>query len=98
MPLFRSHAVWQVRVYAARAAAQLQDGAALETLAADAHANVREAAIAGLSKVRAHDADAIYLRALDRPDAPVVLAAAAALKGTPRRPRRRRRACAPWRR
>jgi cyclophilin family peptidyl-prolyl cis-trans isomerase/HEAT repeat protein len=83
MALFTSHAVWQVRVYAARAAAQLQNGSALETLAADAHANVREAAIAGLSKIRAHDADAIYLRALDRPEAPVVLAAAAALKGSP---------------
>ena len=83
---FLGHAVWQVRMYAARAAATLQDAAALEALAADAHANVREAALTGLSKVRAHEADPIYRRALDRPEAPVVMAAAAALKGTPAKP------------
>lgn len=79
---FTGHGVWQVRMYAARAAAAAKDAAALETLAADAHANVREAAIAGLSTLKAHEADAVYLRALERPDPPVVLAAAAALKGT----------------
>ena len=83
MPPFLAHPLWQVRMYAAIAAATLQDAAALDTLAADTHANVREAAIAGLSKVRAHDADPTYRRALDRPDAPVVMAVAAALKGTP---------------
>jgi len=80
---FAGHGVWQVRMYAARAAAAAQDAAALEALAGDAHANVREAAIAGLSKLKAHEADAVYLRALERPDPPVALAAAAALKGTP---------------
>jgi cyclophilin family peptidyl-prolyl cis-trans isomerase/HEAT repeat protein len=83
---FLSHAVWQVRMYAARAAATLPDAAALETLAVDAHANVREAALSGLSKVRAHEADPTYRRALDRPEAPVVIAAASALKGTPAKP------------
>ena len=83
LPPFLTHPIWQVRTCAARAATTLKDAAALETLAADAHANVREAAITGLSKVRAHEADATYLRALDRPEAPVVLAAAEALKGTP---------------
>jgi cyclophilin family peptidyl-prolyl cis-trans isomerase/HEAT repeat protein len=83
LPRFTGHALWQVRMYAARAAAAAQDAAALTALAADAHANVREAALAGLSKLKAHEADAVYLGALERPDAPVVLAAAAALKGTP---------------
>jgi len=86
LPGFAAHATWQVRMYAARAAAQLRDAAALDALAADAHANVREAAIAGLSRVRAHEADATYRRALERPDPPVVLAATAALKGAPANP------------
>ena len=40
---------WPVRMYAARAAAQLRDDETLETLMADAHPNVREAALAGLA-------------------------------------------------
>lgn len=85
LPAFAGHATWHVRMYAARAAAALKDGAVLERLAADAHANVREAAIAGLSTVRGREADALYVRALDQPDYQVVLAATAALKGTTER-------------
>jgi cyclophilin family peptidyl-prolyl cis-trans isomerase/HEAT repeat protein len=79
---FAGHAMWQVRTYAARAAGAAGESTWLEKLADDANANVREAAIAGLSKVRGHDADATFRKALDRPDYQVVMAAVAALKGT----------------
>ena len=48
----------------------------------DPDANVREAAILSLAKSRGHDADAIYVKALEKPDDQVVIAAAGALKGT----------------
>ncbi|HEX6322474.1 MAG TPA: peptidylprolyl isomerase, partial [Vicinamibacterales bacterium] len=50
--LTASHAAdkaWPVRMYAAQAAARLGDDSALAGFAADAHPNVREAAIAGLA-------------------------------------------------
>lgn len=76
---------WQARMYAARAAALLRDDAILTSLAADAHANVRAAAIDGLRDVAAHQADGVYLAALASPDYPVVLSVAKALERTPRR-------------
>lgn len=57
-PLLSSHmtsAHWAVRMYAARAAALVQDDEALEQLAGDAHPNVREAAIAALRQRAAQD-------------------------------------------
>ena len=75
---------WQVRMYAARAAATLKDRAALDRLANDESDNVREAAIAGLKAVAGHDADEVYIAALSRSGYQVVRAAAAALEGTPR--------------
>ena len=56
--------VWQLRMYAARAAAILKDRAALEKLARDGDDNVTEAAIEGLAAVSGHDADAVYVEAL----------------------------------
>ncbi|HUF25092.1 MAG TPA: peptidylprolyl isomerase [Vicinamibacterales bacterium] len=56
--LVASHAeetAWPVRMYAAHAAARVADDSALARLAADAHPNVREAAIAGFV-ARAKDA------------------------------------------
>ena len=54
-------------MYAARAAAQLKNRAALEALASgDEDDNVREAAVEGLRAVAAHDADAIYIAGLAR--------------------------------
>jgi cyclophilin family peptidyl-prolyl cis-trans isomerase/HEAT repeat protein len=92
------HRAWQVRVYAARAAEFVKDASGgggatsasagtdlLETFAADANANVREAAIAGLARVRGHRADVVYIKALDKPDAQVVIAASRALGGTAQR-------------
>jgi cyclophilin family peptidyl-prolyl cis-trans isomerase/HEAT repeat protein len=80
---FGEHPVWQVRMYAARAATLLADAARLIELAADPHDNVREAAVAGLSTVRGHAADDTYIAALARPDYQLTIAAARALEGTP---------------
>src|SRR5262249_7689700 len=74
--------VWQVRMYAARAAATLKNRSALETLARDNDDNVREAAIEGLRVVVGHDADAVYVAALERGGNQVLRAAANALDGT----------------
>ncbi len=75
---------WQARVYAARGAALVRDEDTLRRLAADVHANVREAAVTGLSATIGHQADEVYLTALESTDHQLVMAAAAALKGTPR--------------
>ena len=80
---FAEHPTWQVRMYAARAAETLAATAPLERLARDPHDNVREAAVQALIKVRRHDADAIYIEQLVRPDYQLVMAAAKALEGSP---------------
>src|SRR5437773_2145085 len=83
MPQFIGSRIWQLRMYAARAAAELNDRAALDGLAKDDDDNVREAAVEGLRKVAGHDADAIYVSGLERTGYQIVRAAAAALDGTP---------------
>jgi hypothetical protein len=75
---------WQMRMYAARAAAVLKDRAMLERLAKDESDNVCEAAIGGLKTVAGHDADDVYRAALTRTGYQAVRAAAAALDGSPR--------------
>ena len=82
LPRFIEWPVWQVRMYAARAAAVLRDRPALDRFARDDEDNVREAAIEGLRMVAGHDADPLYLASLDRPGYQVIRAAAAALEGT----------------
>src|SRR6185295_17171984 len=77
-----SHPIWQVRMYSARAAEAANDAEQLVLLADDKDDNVREAAIAGLSKLRGHNADRLYLAALARSDHQLILAAATALQGT----------------
>ncbi|MEO8620989.1 MAG: hypothetical protein ABI625_07980, partial [bacterium] len=84
MSRLASHRQWQVRMYAARAAALLSDTLRLRTLARDADDNVKEAAIDGLSKLTGHADDDIYLAALTSQGAQAVRAAALALKGSPR--------------
>lgn len=79
---FVEHQVWQVRVYAARTAAALEDEATLRRLASDSQDNVRDAAISGLSRVAGHRADDVYLAALERPDYQLIMTAARALAGT----------------
>lgn len=79
-----THRQWQVRQYAARAAALVADTLTLRRLATDRDDNVAEAAIEGLAKLTAHADDALYLAAIERRGAQVVRAAATALKGSPR--------------
>jgi len=76
------HRQWQVRMYAARAAAALSDTAGLRRLAADRDDNVREVAIEALSRLTGHADDALYIAALRSEGAQAVRAAAAALKGS----------------
>jgi cyclophilin family peptidyl-prolyl cis-trans isomerase len=81
---FAASTRWQLRAYAARAAAALGDRGRLDALAADTNDNVVEAALEGLSRVAGHEADARYIEALARPGYPAVRAAAIALDGTAR--------------
>ncbi len=85
LPRFAESPVWPVRMYAARAAAQLRDADRLTQLAGDPRDNVRDAAIAALKTVAGHDADGLYLDALGRADYQLIMTAANALIGTPRR-------------
>ncbi|HUF28417.1 MAG TPA: peptidylprolyl isomerase [Gemmatimonadaceae bacterium] len=78
------HRQWQVRVYAARAAAVVSDTARLRTLARDPDDNVKEAAIDALAELTGHDDDAVFIGALGASGAQAVRAAARALKGSPR--------------
>jgi cyclophilin family peptidyl-prolyl cis-trans isomerase len=81
---FKTSQIWQLRMYAARAAATLSDGETLAALAGDPDDNVREAAVEGLRKTSGHAADAIYVGELARSGHQVLRASALALEGTPR--------------
>jgi cyclophilin family peptidyl-prolyl cis-trans isomerase len=83
LPQFASSATWQLRLYAARAAATLKDRPLLETLAKDDDDNVREAAVEGLRKVAGHAADEVYVSELTRAGNQILRAAALALADTP---------------
>ena len=80
---FTGSRVWQLRMYAARAASVLKRRETLDTLAQDADDNVREAAVDGLRKLAGHDADAIYVSELTRAGHQILRVSAAALEGTP---------------
>ena len=67
IPLLGSHvqhATWQVRMYAARAAAIINDVSSLERLALDDHDNVREAALAPLKRLKGDEAEPYFVAAL----------------------------------
>jgi cyclophilin family peptidyl-prolyl cis-trans isomerase len=83
MPRVATHRQWQVRMYAARAAAAMSDTGVLRALATDQEPNVQEVAIEGLSRLIGHAGDEIYASILDDDDLASVRAAAIALKGTP---------------
>jgi len=85
LPQFTGSRVWQLRLYAARAAAALADRASLERLAKDDDDNVCEAAVEGLQKLAGHDEDAIYVADVARKGNQIVRAAALALADTPNR-------------
>ncbi len=78
---FTASRIWQLRMYAARAATALGDRGALEKLARDPDDNVVEAAVDGLVKLAGDASDAVYVSALSRPGYQAVRAAALALEG-----------------
>ena len=71
--------IWQVRMYAARAAAVMSDTGMLRALLTDQNPNVVEASIAGLRRVTGHADDERFVVALSSEHAQVVREAAAAL-------------------
>jgi cyclophilin family peptidyl-prolyl cis-trans isomerase len=77
-----AHAQPELRRAAARAAARTGDQPLLEALLRDRDPNVREAAVVGLAAVAGRAADALLLPVLNDPAAPVVRAAAVALRST----------------
>ena len=81
MPAFRTHNVWQVRMYAARAAGALNDTLTLQKLAYDDNDNVREAALMPLQRLTGRDSEPAFIAALGRNDYQLVLTAATGLKG-----------------
>ncbi len=83
LPQFTDSRVWQLRMYAARAAAVLKQRETLDKLAVDADDNVREAAVDGLRKLAGHDADAIYVAELTRAGHQILRISAISLDGTP---------------
>ena len=83
LPAFSAHPVWQMRMYAARAAAGLELAPTLLDLAGDEHWNVRQAAIAGLAPLVGRAADSVYVDALAADDPQLVLTAGRALAGSP---------------
>jgi cyclophilin family peptidyl-prolyl cis-trans isomerase/HEAT repeat protein len=92
MTTFAMHTNWQVRMYAARAAAILEDVPMLTRLAADPEDNVADAALPALRKRIGSDSDGVFIAALGRPNRTIsrgeparpyqiILTAATALKG-----------------
>jgi cyclophilin family peptidyl-prolyl cis-trans isomerase/HEAT repeat protein len=66
MLTFATHDVWQVRMYAARAAAIVEDVPVLDRLAADTDFNVAEAALTPLREKSGAAADRIFIDVLRR--------------------------------
>ena len=81
IPVFMANRNPFVREYAARVAAVYDDSALLR-INEDPDGNVRAAAIAGLSKLRKHQYDRVFIAALESRQYQVVLAATEALRGT----------------
>ena len=80
LPRFVQHPTWQVRMYAARAAGILGSVDDLKTLGADAHDNVREAALASLIDLKRPEAVTVALEALTRRDYQLIITAARAVE------------------
>jgi peptidyl-prolyl cis-trans isomerase B (cyclophilin B) len=79
LPRFVGHPTWQVRMYAARAAGQMTSLEPLVRLGADAHDNVREAALEELVRLKRPEALAVAYDGLTRPDFQLQMTAARAL-------------------
>jgi len=82
----QQHAIWQVRMYAARAAAITNEVSVLERLAFDRDDNVREATLAPLRRLKGDEAEPYFVAALARTDYQVLRTAALELKGAKRTP------------
>jgi cyclophilin family peptidyl-prolyl cis-trans isomerase/HEAT repeat protein len=83
MEAFVAHPNWWVRLYAAKAAAALEDGVWLEKLAADSNDNVREATLVPLRKLKKFDADDTIASTLNSGDVQLLRTAALLLKESP---------------
>ena len=81
-----SDPTWQVRMYAALAAALIKDVPTLERLAMDREDNVREAALPALRKLKGGESDLQFIAALGRPDYQLLRTAARELAGATRTP------------
>jgi len=79
MPRFVQHSIWQVRMYAARAAGVLSATDDLDTLAHDHADNVREAALTALIELKRPERVAVAIEDLTRPDYQLTITAARAL-------------------
>jgi cyclophilin family peptidyl-prolyl cis-trans isomerase len=79
LPRFVGHPTWQVRMYAARAAGQVEAFEPLARLGTDVHDNVREAAIGELARLKRTEAIVLAFEALTRPDYQLVMTAARVL-------------------
>jgi len=75
------HETWQVRMYAARAAAIANEVASLERLAYDQEDNVRDATLAALRRLKGDEAEPYFIAALGRNDYQLLRTAALELKG-----------------
>jgi peptidyl-prolyl cis-trans isomerase B (cyclophilin B) len=83
MQAFVTHPVWWVRMYAAEAAAAMDDVVRLDELAYDANDNVRAAALGPLYRLKKREAEPAIIAALARPDYQLVRDAAILLKDAP---------------
>jgi cyclophilin family peptidyl-prolyl cis-trans isomerase/HEAT repeat protein len=82
LSVYKGHAVWQVRMYAAHAAAALAAVDHLTGLARDENDNVREAALGELVTLKRPEAVALAIEALGRSDYQLTITAARALAST----------------
>ena len=80
LPQFVRHQIWQVRMYAARAAGVLGSVPDLMTLSTDANDNVREAALSSLIELKRPEAVTVAIESLTRPDYQLILTAVRALE------------------
>jgi cyclophilin family peptidyl-prolyl cis-trans isomerase/HEAT repeat protein len=83
MEAFATHPNWWVRMYAARAAAILEDTIELDKLSGDVNDNVREATLVPLRKLKHFDADPAIAATLNGGDVQLLRTAARLLKESP---------------
>ena len=79
LPRYMTHSIWQVRMYAARAAGALAALDELDQLARDPHDNVREAALTELITLKRPEALSVALDGLTRSDYQLGLTATRAI-------------------